>query len=647
MLTSPETCLRYKCRHATNGLSEILSLLQVYGGYTKGYKMQKIPRIAAVAASISILFTSTSQADQSQTTSDSTTDQQIIVTATRTATNVDQTLATSILITRKEIEESQALSVADVLRTKTGIDIASNGGPGQTTSVFIRGAESDHTLIMIDGVKINPGTIGVAAIQNIPLNMIERIEVIMGPRSTLYGSDALGGVIQIFTRTGKTAEAGWRFGSFNTQELSASYHRKDGNRRLGIDVSSARTDGFPARTTASDDSPYKNDSINFKVGSTFGITDLDFQFLGSRGRTDYYDFFLTPVAQDYANSIASLIANVNASENWNSKIKVSYFEDEITQKQSTDYLKTKRYELDWQNDIAIGTANLITAGIQAYQENAQSLSFGSGFDEDTDTIGLYAQNQFESGANQLTAGLRYTDHSAFDGKTTGELSYGYQLNQATKFIASYATGFRAPGSTDRFGFGGNPDLEPETSESIELSARFNPATSHRTRISLYQNEIDNLINFVDPDGFSGPVPGRNENIDKTRTRGIEFSYIFNKGPFVVDAGITYQDPKDLSTDKQLARRAKEKYALIGRYVGNDYSTSAEISYTGERPDSAFSDIILDAYTLVNLSATKSFSKLINVGIRFENVTDEDYQLADGFNTAGRSVFLDLRYVNRR
>ena len=608
--------------------------------------MQNITRITALAASISTLFTAsvnTSFADQVPTN----TDNKVIVTATRTATDVDQVLATSILITRKEIEESQSLSVADVLRTRTGIDVASNGGPGQTTSVFIRGAESDHTLIMIDGVKMNPGTIGVAAIQNIPLNMVDRIEVIMGPRSTLYGSDALGGVIQIFTRQGKTTEAGWRFGSFNTQELSASYHRKDGNRRIGIDLSGARTDGFPARSDANGDSPFKNDSINLKLGSTFGITDLDFQFLGSRGRTDYYDFSLTPVAQDYSNTASSLIAKINASETWISKVKISFFEDEIEQRQSTDFLKTKRYELDWQNDIAIGSANLLTAGIQAYQENAQSLSFGSGFDEDTDTVGLYVQDQFETGANQLTAGLRYTDNSSFDGKTTGELSYGFQASQSTKLVASFATGFRAPGSTDRFGFGGNPDLQPETSESIELSARFNPSSVHRGRISLYQNEIDNLINFVDPDGFNGPIPGRNENIDKTRTRGVEFTYLFNKGPYVVDAGITYQDPKDLTTDRQLARRAKEKYNLTGRYVGSDYSVSAELSYTGERPDSAFSSTILDAYTLLNLSATKSFSKLINVGIRLENITDEDYQLADGFNTAGRSVFLDLRYVNRR
>lgn len=606
-------------------------------------------RNAARAAPISLLLSLSPMASLAEQTAENTTapgNSPVIVTATRTANSADQVLATSTVIERKEIVESQALTITDVLRTKTGIDIASNGGPGQTSSIFIRGAESDHTLIMIDGVKMNPGTIGVAALQNIPLNMVDRIEIIMGPRSTLYGSDALGGVIQIFTRQGETAEAGWRFGSFNTQELSGSYHRRDGDIRLGIDLSAARTDGFPARAETADDSPYNNDSINLKLGNTFGNTDVDFQFLGSSGRTDYYDFVLTPVAQDYTNATSSLNAKVNATDNWISKLLLSYFKDDIQQRQSADYLRTTRYELDWQNDIVIGSANLVTAGIQTYWENAQSLSFGSGFDEDTETFGLYVQDQFESGANQLTAGLRYTDHSSFSGKTTGELSYGYQASRATKLIASFATGFRAPGSTDRFGFGGNPELEPETSESIELSARFNLSSVHRTRISLFQNEIDNLINYSDPDGFDGVLPGRNENIDTTRTRGIELTYLFSKGPYVVDTGVTLQNPEDLTTNEQLARRPKKKFNLTGRYVGNDYSASAELTYTGKRPDSAYSNIMLDAYTLLNLSATKSFSNRIHLGLRLENITDEEYQLADGFNTAGRSAFFDIRYMDK-
>ncbi|MGB5224081.1 MAG: TonB-dependent receptor plug domain-containing protein, partial [Arenicellales bacterium] len=264
--------------------------------------MRNNNRITAVSASISALLALlpiAALAEQTQAIQNNLESSPLIVTATRTASNVDQVLATSIVIDRKEILESQALTIADVLRNQTSINVASNGGPGQTSSIFIRGAESDHTLIMIDGVKMNPGTIGVAAIQNIPLNMVDRIEVIMGPRSTLYGSDALGGVIQIFTRKGETTEAGWRFGSYNTQELSASYHLKKGGVRMGIDLSGARTDGIPARSDTTEDSPYTNDSINLKLGNTFGNTELDFQFLGSNGRTDYYDFVLTPVAQDY------------------------------------------------------------------------------------------------------------------------------------------------------------------------------------------------------------------------------------------------------------------------------------------------------------------------------------------------------------
>lgn len=613
--------------------------------------MQNNVYIAAIAATIFIstlvLLPVTAGAQSTHQSKDELSSAPVIITATRTAEHVDQVLATSMLITREEILASQGLSVVDMLRNKTGIDIATNGGPGQTTSVFIRGAESDHTLIMVDGVKINPDTIGVAAIQNIPLNMIERIEVIMGPRSTLYGSDALGGVIQIFTRDSETAEAGLRIGSYNSNELSGNYHHKSASVRFGIDLSTSRSDGFPARQEASEDSAYDNDSFNLKIGKSFANSELDFQYLGSRGQADYYNFLLSPVAQDYNNSLASVTARINATDTWVSKIKLSYFEDEIEQQQSTDFLKTRRYELDWQNDVAIGSANLLTAGLQTFRENARSLSFGTNFDEDSDTVGLYAQNQFEAGSNSLTAGLRYTDHSAFDGKLTGELSYGYQVTPGTSLIASYATGFRAPGSTDRFGFGGNPELTPETSRSVELSARFNASSGHRTRISLYQNEINDLINFVDPDGFNGPLPGRNENIDETRTRGIELAYAFHNGPYVIDAGISLQDPKDLTTDKQLARRAKEKYSLTGRYLGDGFSASAELTHTGERPDSAYSDIILDAYTLLNLSATKSIAKMFHLGLRLENLTDEDYQLADGFNTAGRSIFVDLRYTKNK
>ena len=601
--------------------------------------MRLIPSRAAIAAAISTSLSAISSA--------ATAEEPIVVTATRTPVNVERTLVSTVLISRDDIEKSQAPFVTDLLRSVAGVEMSTNGGPGQTTSIFLRGAESDHTLILVDGVKLNPGTIGVAALQNMPVDMIERIEISMGPRSTLYGSDAIGGVIQIITRKGELAEAGWRFGSYNTHQLSGSLHGKTDAVRYGIDLSGTRSDGFPARSEATEDSPYSNNSANLKLGSTFGNTDLDAGYWYSSGTTDYYDFLLTPVDQDYRNSIASLTAVTQASSRWVSNLRYSFFEDQIEQNQSDDYLQTKRHEIDWQNDVVLNEENLLTAGLQLYSENAQSLSFGSGFDEDVDSFELYAQDQYERGRHQLQAGLHYTNHSSFDGQTTGDLNYGFQASDSVRLVGNLASGFRAPSSTDRFGFGGNPDLEPEQSVYAELSSRITPSSRHRGHITLFQNEIDNLISFVDPDGFAGPIPGRNENIDETRTRGIDLGYAFRMNGYEIDAGIVYQDPKDLTTGKQLPRRAKEKATLAGRYVGSDYSLSAEVIYSGERPDSAYSDVILDSYTLLNLSGTKNIAKRINLGIRFENITDEDYQLADGFNTAGRSVYFDIRYRHQR
>ena len=307
--------------------------------------MRLIPSRAAIAAAISTSLSAISSAAAAE--------EPIVVTATRTPVNVERTLVSTVLISRDDIEKSQAPFVTDLLRSVAGVEMSTNGGPGQTTSIFLRGAESDHTLILVDGVKLNPGTIGVAALQNMPVDMIERIEISMGPRSTLYGSDAIGGVIQIITRKGELAEAGWRFGSYNTHQLSGSLHGKTDAVRYGIDLSGTRSDGFPARSEATEDSPYSNNSANLKLGSTFGNTDLDAGYWYSSGTTDYYDFLLTPVDQDYRNSIASLTAVTQASSRWVSNLRSSFFEDQIEQNQSDEYLQSKRHEIDWKNDVVL------------------------------------------------------------------------------------------------------------------------------------------------------------------------------------------------------------------------------------------------------------------------------------------------------
>jgi len=570
----------------------------------------------------------------------------IVVTATRTPVGLDDTLVSTTVIERAEIEQSQAVDVIDLLRRTTGVETAVNGGPGQTASVFLRGAESDHTLVLIDGVKMNPGTLGVAAIQNIPVSMIERIEVTKGPRATLYGSDAIGGVIQIFTRRESAAEAAVRFGSHDTRDLSLNLHRRDGDTRFGVDLAWQSSDGFPARSDAMEDSPWKNGSVNLYGGTETLGTRWTLQHLQSEGRTDYYDFLLTPVDQDFRNAVSSLKAENEFGENWFSRLTLSHFVDEIDQNQSDDYLETRRDVLDWQNDVALGDIHLLTAGLQLSREQADAVTFGTAYADDSDSNEIYLQDQVQWSAHQLQAGVRVTDHSSFAAHTTGDLNYGYTLAERTLLSAALGTGFRAPSSTDRFGFGGNPELEPETSRYLELALQWT-GDGQRLRAGLFENEIDDLINFVDPDGFDGPLPGRNENIDATRTRGLELTYLLTRGPWRLDAGLLLQDPEDLASGRQLPRRAKQRGNLSGHYIGTAYDFGIELEYVGERPDSFYSDELLEAYTLVDLTAARRIAEVLQAGLRLHNLSDEDYQLAAGYNTAGRSLYFTLRYQPAR
>lgn len=571
----------------------------------------------------------------------------IIVTATRTAEIADETLSPVIIIDGETLKNQPGAEITDILHRYPGIDISRNGGPGQTPSIFIRGAESDHTLVMLNGVTINPGTIGNAAIQNIPLEMIEKIEIVKGPRSTLYGSDAIGGVINIITRKqhkeGSHYEATIGGGSYGTASAGFSARHNSGDRAAGITVNARQSDGFPTQTSQTVDRGFDNLSVNLYGQKQLGGTKATIEHWQAEGTTEYYDAYSTPtnVDQDFSNTTTSLKLENNPLENWVSKLKFAYMNDNIEQNQDNDFTRTQRRSLDWQNDIQVGKAQLFTAGLYFSDENTDSLSSGTEFHADTDVSALFIQDQVALDKHQLVAGARYTDHETYEDHTTWNLEYGFQATSRLKLTAAVSTAFRSPSATDLYGYGGNTDLKPEESTNKEVGIRY-VIQKHSVQLNAFDNQIDNLVDYYDPDGYSGPTPGTNQNIDKVRIKGVEASYEYKAKHWLLSISAIDQNPRDLSDGSLLLKRPEQKYNISVAQFGSKHRLQLDATYVGDRK--AYGGATMEAYTLVGLSGNYQLTESLTVTGRVENLTDEDYEVADGYNTPERSYYMDLRYI---
>jgi len=566
-------------------------------------------------------------------------EQPIVVTATRTAQIADETLAPVIVIDRAQIEQSQATDVVDLLRGHAGLDVGRNGGPGQPASLFMRGTDSNHVLVMVDGVKINPGTIGGAALQNIDPNLIERIEIVKGPRSALYGSEAVGGVINIITRratTGLNSSAYVGAGRYETRKAGVGLHKGGNDYRAGINVAYTDTAGYPTRTASDIASAYDNLSLNLYGGKTFGDTHVELSHWQASGTSNYLDFFLTSISQDYANRTTALSIDSTLRDNWTTTLRLSQAVDNIDQNQTSDYAHTRRDALDWQNNLQLTTAQLLTAGLYFSKEHTASSAFGSGFTDNTKVKALFAQDDLNLGQHRLLLAARYTDHDAFGSRATWDAEYGYHLSADTRFSAAVGTAFRAPDATDRFGFGGDPNLSPETSRNIELSLHHKLNDKQSVALSAFDNRITNLIEY-------DLAINRLINVGRARIRGIEASYDIQARPWGAHIEAIAQNPRDEVNHDPLARRAKRTLSASLFYDMDRYRVGADWLATTKRKDSPFSSVYNAGYGLVNLTAQTRLNPQWTLQGRVENLTDKHYTLADGYNTTGRSLYVELRY----
>jgi len=575
----------------------------------------------------------------------------IVVTATRYPTPIDDVVPATFIVAREELERSLAPDITDVLRFRTGLEIGRYGGPGQTTSLFLRGTDSNHTLVLLDGVRINPGTVGGAALQNISPQLVERIEVVKGPRSTLYGTDAIGGVVQIFTHAshadGFSTSAG--YGSDATISGNATGGWQGEGARAGFGINYLESDGFPPRTSDPRGGQYDDLSFNLAGSIDAGPGEFGATFWRASGSVDYIGFSNRTfrnahVTQDYVNEAGAAHYQWRLGA-WESKLEVGRMVDDLDQQtvrdtlgafDSTDYSTTHRTTYGWQNDFTLSDTNHLSAGISLADETARNEGFG---EIDTDVTNLYVQDHLSFGRHDLTGAVGYVDHETAGEHTTWNVDYGVHVTDALRLVASAGTAFRAPDATDRFGFGGNADLQPEESSNYELGLRYAISNDQRVSLSAFHNDVDQLITYVvtDPMTFDGQL----QNIDRARIRGVELGYTIERSDWQFRAEAIYQDPEDRATGDQLLRRAKENLTLGYLQRFGRFEVGVDLLAAGDRED--FGGIELDSYLLTNLTARVDLGAGWAVTAQIENLLDEEYELVSGYRTQDRAGYVGVRY----
>jgi vitamin B12 transporter len=558
----------------------------------------------------------------------------IVVTATRMAQTTDETLAAVTVISRDQIEASQSQSVMDLLQNHSvGIDISRTGGPGSSTSIFLRGSNSDHVLVLVDGVRVSSVTSGSFNWSALSPDQIERIEVVRGPNSTLYGSEAIGGVVQIFTRKDGGLYGTLRAGSYGTGKAVFGNSGSLGEGRYHFNLEHEYVAGFSSKNSDSfnyepDKDSYRNNSIT--AGFELPVNDnveLGLNLFNTKSKLEYDD----KQANSYANtrnSGANLTLDWQTSGSWQQHFSVNASRDQYTSYDSrpTD-ITTQRSGFNWQNDFQIGDAMLLTAGYDYQQDKGEN---NTNYDKKLDNSAGYLQFQWSDDVYDLLFGARVDDSSTYGSNSTGRITLGRALDGA-RIYASIANAYKAPTFNQLYYPGyGDTDIKAEKSTSTELGYR-----RGGLQASLYHTEVRNLIKYDSDAG--GAV-----NVGKATINGLELSYAHSLLDWQVDSGLTLMSTEDEKTGDRLLRRADKKLFVNFHGPLNDrMDMGVETSYTGPSMDSKSVELV--SYTLINLTTSYRLDRHWKLSARADNVLDEDYQLANGYNTAGASAFVSVSY----
>jgi vitamin B12 transporter len=576
---------------------------------------------------------------------------EVVVTATRLPQALNKTLADVSVMSEAEIHASAAPDVASLLRAVVGVEVVQTGGMGSVSSVFMRGTSSSQVLVLIDGVRVNSATDGRTALDQIMLDNIERIEIVRGNVSSLYGSEAIGGVIQLFTKQGHGApafNASAGVGSPGSQRAALGFSGEVGDNAFSLNASRIRTDGVSAMNPQlapkanPNNNGYDNNTLNAQFKHRFNADHaVSATWFSTRGNVSFDNAY--GVATDVNISQTSLdkfslTTDDQMSANWHSAVRLAQGRDasqnDLNGALSSRY-ETLNNQVSWQNNLQLAAGQKLNLAAEYLQ---QAVSSNTVFTQTSRTVNtILGGYTGDYGAQQVQLNMRQDQYSDFGTANVGLFGYGLVLNDAWRATATFSNAFKAPTFNDMYwpsawGYQGNPNLKPERSQNQELGVHYAQGFHHLNFV-YFNNKINDLI-------ASNAAGSTTENINQAQIVGQEISYHLDMGNKHFKANVTLQDPRDSLTGALLPKRAKTFANLSASHQLADVGMGVEVRYSGERMDGTNT---LPSYALLNLTANYILDKNLTLKARVDNLFNKDYSEAYRYQTPGRIVFVSLNY----
>ena len=573
----------------------------------------------------------------------------IVVTATLGPETVGESLSSVTVIRQDDIARQKPAEFRDLLRGQPGVNVVSDGSYGKTTSLFLRGAGSSGTVLLLDGIRLRSATAGIPPWQFVPPDLLSRVEVVRGAKSSLYGADAVGGVIQAFTLEPEADYQAWAEvggGSHDTRETTLGAAARSGRSHVLASGFYSETDGTSLRA-GGEDRGFRNTGGLLKAGHRFeqgggaGIT-----LLQSGGNTEFEGG-----DTDFLIQAAGVYLEAVASDYWRTRIQFSEARDEQdTFGSYPSTYNTLSRVARWDNTLTAGVHELVLGSEVMFDEVDGSDDFS---ENSRSNAALFGQGRLNFGATDLMLSLRVDDNEAFGREETGGIALGHRLDRAHRVRLSYATSFRAPTFNDLYlttpFYTGNPDLEAERGQMVEfgVSGRY---SQWFWDLALYQNDVDELITYVsDPVTWDGTM----ENVETARIRGMELSAGREVSGWNLGAAVTYADSENRDTGARLPRRAEKNLRLDADRLFANWSVGASLVAEGDRYNDAGNTSLLPGYGTVDLRAGWNFMPGWSATFKVDNLLDRRYTTSLGSDSvtfepfdylaSGRTFMASVRY----